>query len=146
MIAVAAPGFLRHLPSNSDLGVKEGFPALRKAVIEHITRMTSAIPASERSWVRIPFRTEVFCFACDRYMLKAMFNPRFGSVFRTYNNSTYFTRRLVRFADLYMSSVENLLNYPSNYTFYPRRTALPHEAVLDFRSSGIPDQRIFPNT
>ena len=60
MIAVAAPGFLRHLPSNSDLGVKEGFPALRKAVIEHITRMTSAIPASERSWVRIPFRTEVF--------------------------------------------------------------------------------------
>lgn len=81
-----------------------------------------------------------------RYTLKAMFNPRFGSVFRTYNNSTYFTRRLVRFADLYMSSVENLLNYPSNYTFYPRRTALPHEAVLDFRSSGIPDQRIFPNT
>lgn len=81
-----------------------------------------------------------------RYLLKAMFNPRFGSVFRTYNNSTYFTRRLVRFADLYMSSVENLLNYPSNYTFYPRRTALPHEAVLDFRSSGIPDQRIFPNT
>ncbi|KAL9987211.1 hypothetical protein ACROYT_G001482 [Oculina patagonica] len=81
-----------------------------------------------------------------RWKLKEMFNPRFGSVFRTYNNSTYFTRRLVRFADLYMSSVENLLNYPSNYTFYPRRTALPHEAVLDFRSSGVPDQRIFPNS
>lgn len=88
----------------------------------------------------------LFLSVSGRWKLKAMFNPRFGSVFRTYNNSTYFTRRLVRFADLYMSSVENLLNYPSNYTFYPRRTALPHEAVLDFRSSGVPDQRTFPNS
>ncbi|XP_068694165.1 5'-nucleotidase domain-containing protein 2-like isoform X3 [Montipora foliosa] len=79
-----------------------------------------------------------------RWKLKALFNPRFGSVFRTYNNSTYFTRRLVRFADLYMSSVENLLKYPSNYTFYPRRIALPHEAVLDLRTTApVPDQRLF---
>ncbi|XP_044172224.1 LOW QUALITY PROTEIN: 5'-nucleotidase domain-containing protein 2-like [Acropora millepora] len=80
-----------------------------------------------------------------RWKLKALFNPRFGSVFRTYNNSTYFTRRLVRFADLYMSSVENLLRYPSNYTFYPRRIALPHEAVLDFRTTApVSDQQMFP--
>lgn len=82
-----------------------------------------------------------------RWNLKALFNPRFGSVFRTYNNSTYFTRRLVRFADLYMSSVENLLKYPSNYTFYPRRTALPHEAVLDLRTTApVPNQQIFPDS
>lgn len=80
-----------------------------------------------------------------RWKLKAMFNPRFGSVFRTYNNSTYFTRRLVRFADLYMSSVENLLNYPLNYTFYTRRTALPHEAVLDFKTNRVPEHQTFPN-
>ncbi|XP_058940914.2 5'-nucleotidase domain-containing protein 3 [Pocillopora verrucosa] len=77
--------------------------------------------------------------------LKALFNPRFGSVFRTYTNSTYFTRRLVRFADLYMSSVENLLNYPLNYTFYPRRAALPHEAVLDFRTNRVPQYQTYPS-
>lgn len=80
-----------------------------------------------------------------RLKLKALFNPRFGSVFRTYTNSTYFTRRLVRFADLYMSSVENLLNYPLNYTFYPRRAALPHEAVLDFRTNRVPQYQTYPS-
>lgn len=62
-----------------------------------------------------------------------MFNPQFGSVFRTYHNPTFFTRRLMRFADIYMSSVENFLQYEENLVFYPRRAALPHEPVLDFR-------------
>ncbi|EDO41423.1 predicted protein, partial [Nematostella vectensis] len=68
-----------------------------------------------------------------RTKLKTLFNPHFGSVFRTYHNPTYFTRRLVRFADIYMSSVENFLQYRDNHVFYPRRAALPHEPVLDFR-------------
>ncbi|XP_060063842.1 5'-nucleotidase domain-containing protein 3-like [Ylistrum balloti] len=63
-----------------------------------------------------------------RNFTKSLFNPRFGSIFRTYHNPTYFSRRLARFADMYMSSVVNLLEYPVDHTFYPRRMALPHES------------------
>ena len=62
-----------------------------------------------------------------RLETKNVFNKQFGSVFRTFHNPTYFTRRLCRFADIYMSSIDNLLKYPLDYTFYPRRGALPHE-------------------
>lgn len=62
-----------------------------------------------------------------RKTTKEMFNPQFGSLFRTYHNATYFSRRLSRYADLYMSSLSSLLNYSLSHTFYPRRSALPHE-------------------
>eukprot|EP00794_Sanderia_malayensis_P009629 gene9629-10617_t len=65
-----------------------------------------------------------------RRTLKAIFNPYFGSVFRTYHNPTYFSRRLTRYADLYTASLPNLLSYPTTYTFYPRRHVLPHEHDL----------------
>ncbi|KAK0075392.1 hypothetical protein PV325_006953, partial [Microctonus aethiopoides] len=56
-----------------------------------------------------------------RKELKRVFNQQFGSVFRTYHNPTYFSRRLFRFADIYMSSITNLLYYSTSHTFYPRR-------------------------
>ncbi|XP_061679012.1 5'-nucleotidase domain-containing protein 3 [Syngnathoides biaculeatus] len=59
---------------------------------------------------------------------KRMFNPQFGSLFRTYHNPTYFSRRLSRFADVYMASVSCLLNYDFQHTFFPRRTPLQHES------------------
>ncbi|XP_002738625.1 5'-nucleotidase domain-containing protein 3-like [Saccoglossus kowalevskii] len=62
-----------------------------------------------------------------RILTKEVFNPRFGSLFRTYHNPTYFSRRLSRFADFYTSDIINLLNYSTDHTFYPRRAALPHE-------------------
>ncbi|XP_061171601.1 5'-nucleotidase domain-containing protein 3-like [Saccostrea echinata] len=62
-----------------------------------------------------------------RNYTKSLFNAQFGSIFRTYHNPTYFSRRLARFADLYMSNVVNLLHYPIDHTFYPRRMELPHE-------------------
>ncbi|XP_038627648.1 5'-nucleotidase domain-containing protein 2 [Tachyglossus aculeatus] len=65
-----------------------------------------------------------------RSLTKNLFNPQFGSIFRTFHNPTYFSRRLVRFSDLYMSSISCLLNYNVNFTFYPRRTPLQHEAPL----------------
>ena len=58
---------------------------------------------------------------------KHSFSPYFGSVFRTFNNPSFFSRRLSRFADIYMSNVTNLLNYPVDCYFMPRRTELPHE-------------------
>ncbi|KAA8590755.1 hypothetical protein FQN60_001698 [Etheostoma spectabile] len=63
-------------------------------------------------------------------MTKNLFNPQFGSLFRTCHNPTYFSRRLCRFSDIYMASLSCLLNYDVSYTFYPRRTPLQHEAPL----------------
>ncbi|XP_071798954.1 5'-nucleotidase domain-containing protein 3-like [Asterias amurensis] len=62
-----------------------------------------------------------------RITTKTLFNPQFGSVFRTYDNPSYFTSRLCRFADIYMSCLGNLNSYSLHHTFYPRRSALPHE-------------------
>lgn len=79
-----------------------------------------------------------FFFGCFKYiyffylrvMTKNLFNPQFGSIFRTLHNPTYFSRRLNRFSDIYMASLSCLLNYDLSYTFYPRRTPLQHEAPL----------------
>lgn len=67
-----------------------------------------------------------------RRHLKEAHNIRFGSVFRTEKSPTYFSRRLASFSNLYTSSLENLLQYPLNHTFIPRRAALPHEPDLNF--------------
>ncbi|CAL8275657.1 unnamed protein product [Boreogadus saida] len=65
-----------------------------------------------------------------RAVTKNLFNPQFGSIFRTSHNPTFFSRRLCRFSDVYMASISCLLNYDLSYTFYPRRTPLQHEAPL----------------
>ncbi|XP_073208547.1 5'-nucleotidase domain-containing protein 2 isoform X2 [Lepidochelys kempii] len=65
-----------------------------------------------------------------RSLSKNLFNPQFGSIFRTFHNPTYFSRRLIRFSDIYMASISCLLNYDVNFTFFPRRTPLQHEAPL----------------
>ncbi|XP_012231290.1 5'-nucleotidase domain-containing protein 3 isoform X1 [Linepithema humile] len=67
-----------------------------------------------------------------RNEIKSVFNKQFGSVFRTYHNPTYFSRRLFRFADIYMSSITNLLEYSTSHTFYPRRGVMPHEYTSYF--------------
>lgn len=64
-----------------------------------------------------------------RYTAKNMFNPYFGSLFRTHQNPSFFSRRLSRFADIYTSNLSNLLEYPINYNFIPRRIALAHETL-----------------
>ncbi|XP_046383432.1 5'-nucleotidase domain-containing protein 3 isoform X2 [Ischnura elegans] len=67
-----------------------------------------------------------------RLKTKRLFNKQFGSVFRTYHNPTYFSRRLFRFADIYTSSIANLQNYSIEHTFYPRRGVMPHEYASYF--------------
>lgn len=62
------------------------------------------------------------------HRLKSMFNPQFGSIFRTFHHPTYFSRRLMRLADIYTCRLPNLLQYSVEHTFYPRRFALAHEA------------------
>uniref|UniRef100_A0A668A3F6 5'-nucleotidase domain containing 3 n=1 Tax=Myripristis murdjan TaxID=586833 RepID=A0A668A3F6_9TELE len=63
-------------------------------------------------------------------LTKDIFNAQFGSLFRTYHNPTYFSRRLSRFADIYMASISCLLNYDFQHTFFPRRTPLQHESTF----------------
>ncbi|XP_076356800.1 5'-nucleotidase domain-containing protein 3-like isoform X1 [Tachypleus tridentatus] len=67
-----------------------------------------------------------------RITTKSLFNAQFGSIFRTHHNPTYFSRRLFRYSDIYMSHVTNLLNYTLKHTFYPRRGALPHECKIPY--------------
>uniref|UniRef100_A0A8C6ULJ1 5'-nucleotidase domain containing 3 n=1 Tax=Neogobius melanostomus TaxID=47308 RepID=A0A8C6ULJ1_9GOBI len=61
---------------------------------------------------------------------KDIFNAQFGSLFRTYHNPTYFSRRLARFADIYMASISCLLDYDFKHTFFPRRSPLQHESTF----------------
>jgi hypothetical protein len=73
--------------------------------------------------------SEIIAFFCFYYRkdTKHVFNEQFGSLFRTYHNPTYFSRRLFRFADVYTSNVTNFLRFSPKHTFYARRGALPHE-------------------
>lgn len=65
-----------------------------------------------------------------RFETKTLFNPQFGSIFRTHHNPTYFSRRLFRYSDIYMSHITNLLKYSLKHTFLPRRGLLPHETRI----------------
>ncbi|KAI9594731.1 HAD-superfamily hydrolase [Syncephalis fuscata] len=62
--------------------------------------------------------------------LKGLFNPQFGSVFRTMINPSMFADKIRAYSDLYTSSLENLNNYPLNHVFYPERVQMPHEQRL----------------
>jgi len=62
-----------------------------------------------------------------RSELKHTLNPKFGSVFRTQRNFTYFSGRLLQYADIYTSNITNFNNYSLKHKFYPRRGVLPHE-------------------
>ncbi|KTF80428.1 hypothetical protein cypCar_00039740 [Cyprinus carpio] len=75
-------------------------------------------------------RKEIKIMNTEELRTKDIFNAQFGSLFRTYHNPTYFTRRLSRFADIYMASLSCLLNYDLQHTFYPRRTPLQHESPI----------------
>lgn len=77
--------------------------------------------------LRVESMTDLLVLDRDRKITKAVFNEQFGSLFRTYHNPTYFSRRLFRFADVYTSKVTNLLRFSPKHTFYARRGALPHE-------------------
>lgn len=51
--------------------------------------------------------------------LSMLFNPQFGSMFRTDGHPSLFAFAVRRYADIYMSEVCHLLNYSPNHRFYP---------------------------
>ncbi|XP_044067368.1 5'-nucleotidase domain-containing protein 2 isoform X2 [Siniperca chuatsi] len=116
-----------HLYSDlADLMLRHGWrTAAIVPELEHETKMTHRDPDSKQVFQEWQKEREEL-----RVMTKNLFNPQFGSIFRTCHNPTYFSRRLCRFSDVYMASLSCLLNYDLSYTFYPRRTPLQHEAPL----------------
>uniref|UniRef100_A0A915CNW7 Uncharacterized protein n=1 Tax=Ditylenchus dipsaci TaxID=166011 RepID=A0A915CNW7_9BILA len=71
-----------------------------------------------------------------REQIKALFNPNFGSMFRTFHDMSFFCRRLSRLSDIYTSRLPNLFAYTDEHTFFPKRTSLPHEINI---SINVPD-------
>ncbi|XP_048748152.2 cytosolic purine 5'-nucleotidase-like isoform X2 [Ostrea edulis] len=54
-----------------------------------------------------------------------------GSVFRSGSRHTFFASQILRFADLYAASVDNLLHYPFYYVFRAPNMLMPHESTVD---------------
>ncbi|KAJ8571384.1 hypothetical protein ON010_g5452 [Phytophthora cinnamomi] len=59
--------------------------------------------------------------------MENLINVNFGSVFRADTYPSQFAFVVQRYVDIYSARLENLLEYPSNHTFYPERIAMPHE-------------------
>lgn len=60
--------------------------------------------------------------------LSKLFNPNFGSVFRTDGHPSLFAFAMLRYVDLYTSDVSNLLHYNPLHRFYPyHSTHMAHD-------------------
>ena len=53
-----------------------------------------------------------------------------GSLFRAGSRQTFFASQVVRFADIYASSLLNLLYYPTFFMFRSPPMLLPHESTV----------------
>jgi hypothetical protein len=63
--------------------------------------------------------------------MATMFNPNFGSVFRSEGEPTLFAFSLRRYVDIYTAAVENLRFVSPNHRFFPERgVSMPHDPKL----------------
>jgi hypothetical protein len=63
--------------------------------------------------------------------MSKMFNTNFGSVFRAEGEPTLFAFSLRRYADLYLSKLENFRFYSPMHRFYPQRgISMPHDPYI----------------
>ena len=53
-----------------------------------------------------------------------------GSLFRSGSRQTFFSSQVVRFADIYASSLLNLIYYPTFFMFRSPPMLLPHESTV----------------
>ena len=51
--------------------------------------------------------------------LSLLFNPQFGSMFRTDGHTSLYAYEIRRYADIYMSEVSHFLHYSPSHRFYP---------------------------
>ncbi|GAB5363866.1 hypothetical protein AAMO2058_000920200 [Amorphochlora amoebiformis] len=66
-----------------------------------------------------------------RMSLKSYINPYFGSTFRTNTCRTAFFYNVGRYADIYTSSINNFLEFSTDYCFYASREFFPHESRMN---------------
>lgn len=59
--------------------------------------------------------------------LESLYNPYWGSLFRSGTKHSYFSQQVERFADLYAVGFDMLCNYPYTYLFLSTAERLPHE-------------------
>ena len=60
-----------------------------------------------------------------------------GSLFRAGSRQTFFASQVVRFADIYASSLLNLLYYPTFFMFRSPPMLLPHESTVPHTSPSL---------
>ena len=69
-------------------------------------------------------------------IMSEMFNPNFGTIFRTHGHSSLFAFSLRRYVDLYMSSVTCFIKYSPSHRFYPTQSVhMAHDPVVDHSPS-----------
>jgi hypothetical protein len=88
--------------------------AMASTGVEDITNRFSTNPADEE--LLIALEQELQKVNAD---LSSLFNPQFGSMFRTDGHASLFAFSVRRYADIYMSNVCHLLNYSPEHRFYP---------------------------
>lgn len=57
-------------------------------------------------------------------------HPNFGCIFKSGSKETTLALQLLRFADLYTSQVENVLDLPPQTKFTPRRRLMAHDISI----------------
>uniref|UniRef100_A0A7S3GVC7 Uncharacterized protein n=1 Tax=Spumella elongata TaxID=89044 RepID=A0A7S3GVC7_9STRA len=73
--------------------------------------------------------------------LSKLYNPHFGSVFRTDGHPSLFAFAVLRYVDLYMSDVTNLLHYNPQHRFYPYHSMhMAHDPAS--LSTSVPNTRV----
>ncbi|KAJ2037467.1 hypothetical protein IW146_006361 [Coemansia sp. RSA 922] len=65
-----------------------------------------------------------------RWKLRDLYNPHFGSVFRTSKDASLFSTKVQAYSNLYTADLANLGAYPSDYIFYPKRKTQAHECQI----------------
>lgn len=77
--------------------------------------------------------------------LSKVYNPHFGSVFRTDGHPSQFAFSVLRYVDLYMSNVTNILHYNPQHRFYPYHSIhMAHDPASLSTSTSVSHSQILP--
>lgn len=109
----------------------EATAAAAKEKVAQGGKVGGAVPyLLQEADVRVSDGLETFLRHLQTEMSK-MFNTNFGSVFRAEGEPTLFAFSLRRYADLYLSKLENFRFYSPMHRFYPQRgISMPHDPYI----------------
>lgn len=67
-----------------------------------------------------------------------------GSLFRSGSRMTFFAAQVIRYADIYATSILNLLHYPFCYMFKAPSMLMPHEATVEHTTTHPTPENMTP--